>query len=59
MDAVEGFSLNLPWPSSSVSSLLNTVSGLYCIFSITVYLVITINKFVRKSLQNYAEIEVG
>ena len=51
-------SLNLPWSSSSVSSITSSLSSLYCLFTITVYVVITINKFATNSLKNHAEVEV-
>ena len=51
-------SLNLPWSISSVSSITSSLSSLYCLFTITVYVVITINKFATNSLKNHAEVEV-
>jgi hypothetical protein len=53
-----GISLNLPWSISSVSSITSSLSSLYCLFTITVYVVITINKFATNSLKNHAEVEV-
>lgn len=52
-------SLNLPWSSSSVSSITSSLSSLYCLFTITVYVVITINKFATNSLKNHAEVEAS
>ena len=51
-------SLNLPWSITSISSITSTLSSLYCLFTITVYVVITINKFATNSLKNHAEVEV-
>jgi len=52
-------SLNLPWSSDSVSSITSSLSSLYCLFIITVYVVITINKFVTTTLKNHAEVEAS
>jgi len=52
-------SLNLPWSTSSISSITNSLSSLYCLLTITIYIVITINKFATSSLKNHAEVEAS
>eukprot|EP00092_Neocalanus_flemingeri_P015108 GFUD01016321.1.p1 GENE.GFUD01016321.1~~GFUD01016321.1.p1 ORF type:complete len:518 (+),score=114.00 GFUD01016321.1:44-1597(+) len=52
-------SLNLPWPTSSISSITSSLSSLYCLLTISVYVVITINKFTTSSLKDHAETEAS
>ena len=51
-------SLNMEWSNDSINNITSSLSSLYCLFVITVYVVITINKFVTTTLKNDAEVEV-
>ena len=51
-------SVYMEWSNDSFNNITSSLSSLYCLFVITVYVVITINKFVTTTLKNDAEVEV-
>jgi len=56
---VKDKSVNMEWSNDSFNNITSSLSSLYCLFIITVYVVITINKFVTTTLKNDAEVEAS
>ena len=57
MSGEAGFSSNLP-SRSSMESITITLSGLYCLLTVSVYIVLTTVYFTKSDLQRHEEVEV-